>query len=162
MPPLTRNQLLELPEDRLVRLCRVETCRGTGPGGQKRNKTSTAVHVTHPETGLAAFDDQERSQQLNKHRALQKLRLEFALRLREPPQPWSEDIPSLKNDRYTLWIAVLLDHLHSHNFSLAETAAALGSSTGRLVREIAKTPALWQAVNKERADRGFAPLRQNS
>ena len=159
MNTLTRTQLLELDERQLLAQCRCEASRGTGPGGQKRNKTSSAIQVTHVQTGLSAYDDQERSQQLNKHRALQKLRLAFALKLREPPQSWSGDIPSSKNDAYVKWIAVLLDFLYEHNFSIADTATALNSSTGRLVKEIFKTPALCQLVNTERATRGFKPLK---
>ena len=159
MDTLTRTQLLELDEPRLQAICRCEACRGTGPGGQKRNKTSTAVRVTHADTGLSASDDQERSQQLNKHRALQKLRLQFALKLREAPVPWNGPVPSLKSERYVCWLAVLLDHLYACNFSMADTAAAMNSSTGKLVREMAKTPAFWQLVNAERAERGFNPLR---
>lgn len=159
MPDLTRNQLLALDESRLLALCKCDTCRGTGPGGQKRNKTSSAVHLTHNATGLSAYDDQERSQQINKHRALQKLRLEFALKLREPPVPWDEPIPSIKNERYVVWIATLLDNLYQHNFSLADTATAFGSSTGKLVKEMLKTPALWQLVNQERTARGFSQLK---
>ncbi len=159
MQQLTRTQLLELDERQLPEQCRCEACRGTGPGGQKRNKTSSAIHVTHLQTNLSAFDDQERSQQINKHRALQKLRMTFALKLREAPVPWEAPIPSAKSPAYVQWIAVMLDHMTEHNFSVAETASALGMSTGQLVREMSKTTALWQHVNSERASRGFSQLK---
>ncbi len=159
MQTLTRTQLLALDEQQLLAQCRCEASRGTGPGGQKRNKTSSAIQVTHLQTGLSAYDDQERSQQINKHHALQKLRLAIALNLRESPIPWTAPIPSIKNDAYIQWIAVLLDHLNEHNFSVAETAAALGMSTSKLVKEMSKTTALWQHVNSERTARGFSQLK---
>ena len=43
---MKRDDLLNLPLEELARLCRVESFRGVGPGGQKRNKTETSVRVT--------------------------------------------------------------------------------------------------------------------
>lgn len=43
--------------------------RSSGPGGQKVNKTSTCVQLTHLPTGLAVKCQQERSQSLNRHLA---------------------------------------------------------------------------------------------
>ena len=110
MQTLTRTQLLALDEQQLLAQCRCEASRGTGPGGQKRNKTSSAIQVTHLQTGLSAYDDQERSQQINKHHALQKLRLAIALNLREPPIPWTVPIPSIKNDRVITWMNIKILH----------------------------------------------------
>jgi len=49
--------------------CDIQTCRGSGPGGQKRNKTETAVQVKHRPTGLMVRCDSERSQSQNKQTA---------------------------------------------------------------------------------------------
>lgn len=154
-----RTTLLELDEQHLAAFCRLEACRGSGPGGQKRNKTSSAVQVTLLGTDLSAYDDQERSQFINKHRALQKLRLEIALHFRLPPQPWTQPIPGPNHERRPLWVAAALDHLHDADFSVADAAKALGLSTGQLVKELFRTPPLWQLVNRERASRGFTILR---
>lgn len=43
--------------------------RSSGPGGQKVNKTSTCVQLTHLPTGLAVKCRRERSQSLNRHLA---------------------------------------------------------------------------------------------
>ena len=43
--------------------------RSSGPGGQKVNKTSTCVQLTHLPTGLAVKCQRERSQSLNRHLA---------------------------------------------------------------------------------------------
>lgn len=48
--------------------CKVETMRGTGPGGQHRNKTDSAVRITHLPTGVSAYCD-ERSQAVSKRKA---------------------------------------------------------------------------------------------
>lgn len=46
---------------------------GSGPGGQKVNKTASTIYVKHHPTGLEVKCGQERSQSLNHYRALQLL-----------------------------------------------------------------------------------------
>ena len=46
---------LKLTDGELQRQCRVETLRSSGPGGQHRNKTESAVRLLHLPTGLVAF-----------------------------------------------------------------------------------------------------------
>jgi peptide chain release factor 1 len=50
------------------------TCYGTGPGGQKRNKTESTVLLTHRPTGLQIRCETSRSQQQNRVAALALLR----------------------------------------------------------------------------------------
>jgi peptide chain release factor 1 len=50
------------------------TCRGSGPGGQHRNKTESAVIVKHVPTGLQVRCESERSQHQNRANALGVLR----------------------------------------------------------------------------------------
>jgi peptide chain release factor 1 len=50
------------------------TCRGTGSGGQKRNKTETTVLLTHLPTGLQVRCETTRSQLKNRELALVLLR----------------------------------------------------------------------------------------
>ncbi len=49
------------------------TTRGSGPGGQNRNKVETVVVVKHIPTGLTVRSESERSQYRNKQLALQLL-----------------------------------------------------------------------------------------
>ena len=58
----------------------VTTCRGSGPGGQKRNKTESAVQIKHLPSGLMVRCDTERSQQQNKATALALLTSRLAAR----------------------------------------------------------------------------------
>jgi len=51
----------------------VKTCRGSGPGGQNRNKRDTAVIITHKASGLRARCEQYRTQEENKAAAFRKL-----------------------------------------------------------------------------------------
>ena len=52
---------------------RLDTYRGSGPGGQHRNVRDTAVRATHLPTGLVTSCERERSQHRNKERAVQLL-----------------------------------------------------------------------------------------
>jgi peptide chain release factor 1 len=51
-----------------------ETTKGSGPGGQNRQKNETAVRVRHIPTGVVAYCADERSQHRNKSKALAVLR----------------------------------------------------------------------------------------
>jgi len=161
VPILSRNQLLALPDDELLRACRIDRRRGTGPGGQKRNKTESAVTVTHEATDIDGSSDETRSQISNRLIALRHLRLNLALRLREtPPTAWAfADVPSLRSEFYPQWTAALLDVLMGCGLRISEAAAFCGLSTGRLVRDLARDPALWQEVNRLRRAAGLTPLR---
>lgn len=53
----------------------VKTTRGSGPGGQHRNKTDTAVQVTHVPTGIQVRAEDGRSQHINRQNALGLLRM---------------------------------------------------------------------------------------
>lgn len=51
-----------------------EATVGHGPGGQHRNKTSSAIRATHRPTGITAFIQSERSQSANIRRATDTIR----------------------------------------------------------------------------------------
>jgi len=52
---------------------RIDYYRGSGKGGQKRNKTSSACRITHIPTGIYAQAEDERYQNRNKKLAFKRL-----------------------------------------------------------------------------------------
>ncbi len=156
-----RNSLLSMSDEDLLARCRVDRFRGTGRGGQKRNRTDSAIRVTHTDSGLSATCDQTRSQHANRRLALRRLRLEIALECRsEEPPVWEEHWPvTPRAVQYPRYAAVLLDALWTADYRVREAARTLGLSTGRLVRCLSKNTTLWQIVNRERRSRGLKPLK---
>lgn len=158
----TRNRLLGLPDQELRALCRIDCFRGTGRGGQKRNTTDSAVRVTHLDSGVSTVCDETRSQSTNRILALRRLRHSLALAHRAPPgkPPTFRGKPGPKSLDYPVWMAEVLDALEHHDLRVSDAAALLGTSTGKLVRDIAKDTVLWQHVNAARQRRTLPLLRQ--
>jgi hypothetical protein len=166
-----RDAWLRFSDAELLADCDVDCFRASGPGGQKRNKTDSAVRVRHRPSGLAARAVESRSQHQNRARALRRLRETLAIELRGEPSavgraraaamiaapPRSEK--ARRASEYLIAIAGLLDELEARELAVGETAAALGVSTGALARAIAADPRVHRKVNEERARRGLRPLR---
>lgn len=53
--------------------CEVQTKRGSGKGGQNRNKRDTAVRIVHPPSGAVGESEEERSQWQNKRTAFKRM-----------------------------------------------------------------------------------------
>jgi len=58
----------------------VEFFRGSGPGGQHRNVTDSAVRIRHLPTGIVVQASESRSQFQNRGRAMERLRKALARR----------------------------------------------------------------------------------
>ena len=68
--------------EQLLAECDVETYRGSGPGGQHRNRRDSAVRLTHRPTGIVVTATERRSQHQNKIVALTRLAQKLAARSR--------------------------------------------------------------------------------
>jgi len=63
----------------LEKVCVVEFVRGTGPGGQHKNKRYTGIRLTHPPTGVTVMATERRSQLRNRELAFERLAERLAL-----------------------------------------------------------------------------------
>ena len=56
-----------------IKDCRVDTFRAGGPGGQRQNKVSSGVRITHEPSGAVGEARDERSQLQNKKLAFRRM-----------------------------------------------------------------------------------------
>jgi hypothetical protein len=174
-----RAEWTNLTDAQLLSQCEVDTYRASGPGGQKRNKTSSAVRLRHPSSGLIVIAEESRSQHENRGRALRRLRQAFYLKTREVLTP--DELtrlagrpevqqarnregrlgPGRKDGRFWPAVGVVLDVLLAVQGSVREAAAALQISTGNLVAFLQTDPKVWDQANQLRARFGHKPLRES-
>jgi hypothetical protein len=160
----------ELSDEKLLAQCRFEAYRASGPGGQKRNKSSVAVRLTHEPTGIHASATDSRSQRENRIHAMRHLRHKLAVEIRHEidsltyrPPEWFVEYPGLhineKNPRYPNAVAEVLDVIQAMQWSVGRAAVMLGLTTSALTRFLHDDPPLWAKVNQIRQDLGMKPLR---
>ena len=73
--------------DDLLAECDVTTFMASGPGGQHRNRTQSAVRLHHRPSGIVVIGRRERSQHRNRAAALARLRERLEALLAPPPKP---------------------------------------------------------------------------
>ena len=171
-----RASFLLASDDALIAQCEVDRYRASGPGGQHRNKTESAVRLRHKLTGVSAIGEDSRSQAENKVHAVRRLRQNLALEVREPvaldgfaPSPRlaafvaGGTAPLGARTRLTgeYWAAIgeLLDLLVAGELEIGATAQRLGITTGAMSKLLLHDDAVARTVNDLRRARGMRPLR---
>ena len=158
---MERNLILTAGDDALSALCRLEFSRGSGTGGQKRNKTSSAARVVLlDDERFAAEDCSERSQHRNRAEALRKLRRLIAFEVRlSPALPPPRIECALEHEEYPLNLAHLLDVLEEENWDHKKSAARCGVTATAFIKLLRRDGELWTKVNSARESRGLYKLK---
>ncbi len=174
------RQYLAMEDDALRGDCDIHIYKSSGPGGQHRNKVSSAVRLKHRPTGITAQGDESRSQHENRQIALRRLRMNLACRRRCPIER-GQDLPALvqecifqprgkavgspkrleigrKDFRFWHVAAYLLDALEHFESRVGLAADWLGVSTGSLVRVLKSDRHLFAAAQKLRRQFNKTPL----
>ena len=173
---MARAAYLLASDDALIAQCEVDRYRASGPGGQHRNKTESAVRLRHKPSGVSAIGEDSRSQAENKLHAVRRLRSAIALEVREPAQI-DGYAPSARlaalvaggtaplgaktrlTGEYWAAIAELLDLLVAGDLEIAATAQRLGITTGALSKLLLHDEHVGRVVNDLRRGKGMRPLR---
>ena len=159
-------ELVRSTDRELLDKCRLDTFRGSGRGGQKRNKTSNAVRLTISD--LAVTESTSRSRAQNITKALRKLRLAIALSLSNGfgrvcnTGPLPDDIRpyfsggviriNLQNPLFPMVVGNLVDLFVNCQSSWSAVAEACGVSKSQLRRFVEKHPSLLATVRRIQAD----------
>ena len=162
----------DLTPEQLLEQCDLRFLRRSGPGGQHRNKVSTAVAILHRPTGVAAEASERRSQAENRCQAISRLRINLALKVRMIRQ--SGNVPSAlwrsrshggrvevssTHDDFPALLAEALDVLAEFGNEPRLAGEKLGCTATQLVKLLKKEPQAFAQVNEDRRQRGLHPLR---
>jgi hypothetical protein len=169
-----RDSWTALTDAQLLAQCEVDTYRASGPGGQKRNKTSSAVRLRHPASGLIVIAEESRSQHENRAKALRRMRQALYLKLRDEAPTTGADASfpaweqvrgkdgriqvGRKDARFWPAIGVALDVLAASEGRVADAATRLGVTTGNFIDFLSGDDKVWEQVNQLRFRFGHKPL----
>ena len=158
-----------IDDEHFLRDCRWEAFRGSGPGGQKRNKTSSAVRFVHIPSGIEAVSSESRSQASNRESALRRLRHRIILELRRPvdlttfgfPAWWRAcgglSVPRPRIE-YLAVLGLVLDVLAAAGWRVSDAAHVLHVSTGAVSKFLVADEKAWATVNAARTACGLRTL----
>lgn len=174
-------EFLILDDQALLAQCEIHIYKASGPGGQHRNKVSSAIRLHHKPSGITATANDSRSQHDNKKLAIKRMRMNLAVRLRGDYCFGSQQIPAVlrecifvpkksnsqaghklelgrKDFRFWTVAAILLDMLTSAGGQLSQVTAELGISTGNLTKFFKIDRHLIEAVQNIRKKFNLKPI----
>jgi len=169
-PHAELRRRLDFTDAQLLAECEIHRHRASGPGGQHRNKVSSAIRLRHKPSDLVAIGTESRLQGENQARALRRLRIAIALIARIPPPAkprWPEGVQatggrlriSESNPGFPAALALVLDAFLANRGQLAATAAFLSVSGSSLTKFLRDHPPAWREAARIRAAAGLPPLK---
>ena len=155
-----RDEWLRLNDAALLGDCRQQRYRGSGPGGQHRNKVETAIRLRHQPSEIVVQAEESRSLKGNRLMALRRLREQIAIEIRveiDPLKPLAPEFLaqsgpkgtlriSRHNPSYPIVIATVLDALNDASGSYTDAASMLGITTSQLLKLLRRDSHLWKAI----------------
>lgn len=163
----------KMVEAALLKQCRMGKSRGSGPGGQHRNKVETLVWIEHVPTGLETHAGERRSATENRHVAIRRMRLLLAVKVRAGVaagdarsdlwrsrcsaegriacNPAHHDFPAL--------LAEAMDMIAACGLDAKKAAVRLCCSASQLVKLLKDHPPALEELNRQRAERDLHPVK---
>jgi hypothetical protein len=152
-----RDSWLRLSDEELLKQCRQEYFRSSGPGGQHRNKVETGVRLQHMPSGVVAQSADLRLRSENLKRAIRRLRSRIAFEVRGPGVNGSQ-LPKeflsarsgdkltigARNSSFPIVAATSLDALAASAGSYARASSLLGVTTSQLLGFLKSDRELWR------------------
>jgi len=170
--PKNPSHPASLPIEQLHAECEARFLRRSGPGGQHRNKVSTAAALRHLPTDVKAEASERRSQAENLTVALFRLRVNLALQIRtvRPAEQTPSDLwqsrcrggrldVSPTHDDFPAILAEALDVIIAAGYDIKQASDLLRCSSSQLVRLLEKEPRALLLVNDARKRVGLHALR---
>jgi hypothetical protein len=170
-----REQLLFANDAALLAKCEIDRYRASGPGGQHRNKTDSAVRLRLKSLGLTAIAEESRSQHDNRDTAVRRMRGQVACKVRVAIDMTSF-VPSARLQAFLaagtkplgektrqkpeFWapMAELLDLFAAAGAEVAATAQLLGITSGATSKMLLHDDSVARTVNDMRRQFGLRAL----
>ena len=161
-----------LDESDLLKSCELTAGRGSGPGGQNRNKVETAIRIKHLPSGVIASATERRHKEQNRKQAVFRLRIKLAIEVLEPVDPggpasacWASRVKDGRllinptHEDFPALLAEALDRIAMVQYDVTYAAQLLGISTSQLIKLLKHEREALSSLNKQRAAQDLHPLR---
>ena len=153
MPDIEEDLDIDIPDDDI----RIDVFRSSGAGGQKVNKTSSAIRITHFPTGIVVQCQNERSQYQNKDKAMQMLKAKLLILKQQANMEKAADIRGVVRDNnfgsqirsYVLQPYTMVKDLRTEE-ETGNTSAVLDGDIDRFIYAFLKMKALNKQASAER------------